>query len=236
MSQLFRITHETGDLSEYDSTVVDGGDLSVTVGAALIGVYGLSVNIDDTTSIYGQVDIVSFTADYFGARTYFDPNGIDRTGDGIVAEMMRVDRGSSPFQFARVELHITGGSHYVRAVFVEDDGTLHFTSTYTVSDAKHYFEIRLVKASSAVSNDASGTLYIDGVLKETISSLDIYDIFNPTGIRIGALSPSSSVIAGAYYLDDLVVVDDAGLIGGAAVINQIQGANLGADLYNGTII
>jgi hypothetical protein len=37
MSIIINIDHETGDLTQYTSTVTDSGDLSVAVGAALAG-------------------------------------------------------------------------------------------------------------------------------------------------------------------------------------------------------
>ena len=64
------IDHETGNLSEYSSTVTDSGDLSVSTNAALNGSrYGLQAVIDDTTGIFGQVDLSTY--DIFRLHFYY---------------------------------------------------------------------------------------------------------------------------------------------------------------------
>ena len=57
---LFTATFETGDFSEWDASVTDGGDLSVTNGAALFGSYGLSALIDDLTTIYVYKQLAAY--------------------------------------------------------------------------------------------------------------------------------------------------------------------------------
>ena len=45
---------ETGDLSQFDNTTTDGGDLSADAAATKDGSYGLQAVIDDTNSLYGR--------------------------------------------------------------------------------------------------------------------------------------------------------------------------------------
>ena len=76
MGEVFDVTHNAGNLSEYDATVTDGGDLSAAVGAAMAGSdYGLQAVIDDTTKVYGRMDF-SLSSSAFRYRFYFDPNGL----------------------------------------------------------------------------------------------------------------------------------------------------------------
>jgi hypothetical protein len=59
----FNIDHTTGDLTQYDSTSTNGGNLSVAAAAALCGTsYGLSCVIDGANPMYGQKDISSPTS------------------------------------------------------------------------------------------------------------------------------------------------------------------------------
>ena len=79
VTRLATLTHDTGDLTEYTSTVIDGGDLSVTTAAALAGTsHGLQVVIDDSTAIYGQKDFSASALIRF--RFYIDPNSLSSIG------------------------------------------------------------------------------------------------------------------------------------------------------------
>ena len=68
------IDHEAGDLSEYDSTVTDGGDLSAHADAAYEGSYGLRAVIDDTNTLYANKTFDGKSRLRVGF--YFDPNGL----------------------------------------------------------------------------------------------------------------------------------------------------------------
>jgi hypothetical protein len=74
---LFADDFESGDLSRWSPTrtLVDGGDLSVSVSAAYQSGDGLQVLIDDTT-ILQAVDSSPAGEDHYRARFYFDPNSI----------------------------------------------------------------------------------------------------------------------------------------------------------------
>ena len=70
---IFADGFESGDFSAWDSSTTDGGDLSVTTGAAMVGTYGMQAEIDDNNAIYVTDDSPNGETEYV-VRFYFDPN------------------------------------------------------------------------------------------------------------------------------------------------------------------
>ena len=74
---LFQDGFESGDLTRWSSASTDGGDVSVTGGAALANtLQGMQVVVNDTTGVFVRDDSPSAEAHY-RARFYFDTNGFD---------------------------------------------------------------------------------------------------------------------------------------------------------------
>ena len=296
MAEIFRITHESNDLSEYSSTTTDGGDLSTSAAAAMVGSFGLSFLIDDTNLIEGQKNFTQITSAVYRYRVYFDPNALTMSSGDFFTSVQIREGGNAR---GNIQVEFDGADYRIRAQ-VRDDATTRSTSYYVISDATHYIEARVQYAASAVSADGDLTLWIDGTLKETLGSLDIFDISKPDKaiLRADGIDAGTS---GTFYQDDFIFRDDDTEIGGAAgtvtvsvsdtisvsesvsaanillvsisdtvsvsesvsranilfipvsesisvaeaagfqigsavIANQLQGPNLGADLYNGTIL
>jgi len=210
LAEIFDITHETGDLSQYDSTVTDGGKLSVAGGAALIGSYGLQAVIDDTTSKYGQMDFTLFTSTTYRFRIYLDPNGLTMSS-GDVFTVCTIFNSSSPR--ARIQLYYSGGNYQIRLLVRNDAAGNDISSYYVITDASHYIEVLIEYASSDVASDGQGTLWIDGSQKEVVSGIDLYDLSKPDRARLGAVADLDSGTSGTLYLDDFVLRDDSTEIG-----------------------
>jgi len=211
LGEVFNIRHET-DLSEYDSTVVDGGDLSQDAAAALGGTSGgLKCVLDDTNVIYGHKDFVQLAGTAYRYRFYVDPNGLTMANwDNFMLCALR-DGGSTR---SDVFLQRDNASHYEIAAFVLDDtSTWQSTSYYDVTDAEHYVEILVQYASSDIASDGSLTLWIDGAQQEQVGSLDIYDVSQPQDADLGAVFGIDAGTSGTFYLDELVLRDDNTEIG-----------------------
>ena len=209
MTRLATLTHDTGDLTEYSSTVVDGGDLSVATAAALAGTsHGLQVVVDDTTAIYGQKDITASALIRF--RFYIDPNS------------------ATPIGCNCVRLH-SGGTYRAAVYFYEDSGyklTPHVsndagTDTWgvdvSISDAPHWVECEWKASTGAGANNGYFKLWVDknsGAADSEVTSVD-NDTHTANGIRVGA--PSAVYGAGTFYLDQVIVNNDGGTIGALAV-------------------
>lgn len=218
MAVVAEIDLESGDLSEFSATVTDGGDLSVTQAAALAGSdYGLQVTIDDTTSIYGYVNLgAPNTSGVVRYRFYVDINSISMQ-DGDLSEhslVMITDLTANPISFLMLE-RTEGGQYAFYAVAVDDTGNHHNTQVYPVTDAPHYVEVLCTRASSSVAEDGGTTFWVDGVeAYSTILGVDNYDQFADWQLIImGAPSGVDPTTSGTFYLDELIVRDDDTEIG-----------------------
>ena len=215
MSKIFEATHEVGDFSEYTSSVTDSGRLAIAGGAALAGTsYGMSAQINTTTAIYAKKTFTAFTSNLYRVRHYIDPNAATIANYDVVW-VCQVRSASDAQYNATIELYRQDAQYKVRAGIREDDYSLDYTSLYNITDAEHWVEILVERASSSVASDAELTLWIDDVQQENLTGKDWYDLAKPDAIRLGATAiPSGS--SGTIYLDELVINDDGGYIGPVA--------------------
>ncbi|MFZ6027290.1 MAG: hypothetical protein ACOYYS_06215, partial [Chloroflexota bacterium] len=72
---LFADSFESGDLSAWSTSVIDGGDLAASAAAAIGGNNGLQAVLDDNVLIYAT-DWRPYEETRYRVRFYFDPNGI----------------------------------------------------------------------------------------------------------------------------------------------------------------
>lgn len=210
--EIFHITHEVGDLSEYTSTVTDGGDLSVTGAAALVGDYGLSALIDGTGGIYGEIEYTQIATGVYRWRFYVDPNGLTMAG-GDEFYLCRMTKQETSTR-ADVNLKYSSG-YYINARVREDDGTNRVTADYAITDDVHYIECLVEYASGPTGNDGILTLWIDGVQKESITDVDLDSRSQPDEAFLGPHSNIDAGTSGTLYLDDFVLRDDSTEIGAA---------------------
>ena len=209
MAEIFNIQHEV-DLSEYNSTSTDSGDLSQAAGAALAGTAGgLSCLIDDTNNIYGEVDFTAITSLYYRFRFYIDINSLTM-GDpnGFVC----CDILHTNTNLIRVYLRYSSGYNMYVKVY-EDDATQNNSSYQAVTDAEHYVEVLVVFSTGEATNDATVDWWIDGDHKEQMTGLDIYSRDKPDRGRLGAVAAIDAGTSGTFYLDEFIFRDDSTEIG-----------------------
>ena len=223
MGVIIDIEHEAGDLSEYDSTVTDGGDLSAHADAALAGTsYGLHCVIDDTNSIYGQVTQGDTGTGKLRVRFYIDPKSLTM-GDGNMFDIFDIYTNGAPYYLLRLYLRRSGSDYQLRAVPYNDAGAL-ASDTEVISDTEHYVEIYFQRASSDVAADGSVEWWIDGVSKQTWTSVDNWDVFVDIAIqRIGAVIGIDAGTSGTLYLDQLKENDDGSQIGAYSAVVPLTG-------------
>ncbi|MEA3439507.1 MAG: hypothetical protein U9R58_04420, partial [Chloroflexota bacterium] len=195
-SLIFADGFESGDFSAWSSSTTDGGDLSVTTGAAMVGTYGMQAVIDDNNAIYVTDDTPNGETEYV-ARFYFDPNSISMAEGDNHTIFYGYKGAISPV--VRVELRYSGGNYQVR-VQVRKDFLFSNTSYYTISDGEHYIEIDWEAASSPGANNGELTLWIDGVQKEQLTSID-NDTMYIDRVRLGAVTEIDNGTRGTYYFD-----------------------------------
>ena len=88
----------------------------------------------------------------------------------------------------------------MRARIRTDAGSDLSTGDYAISDAAHFVEVDWAAATSAGANDGYLSLWLDGVLQETKSSID-NDTLRVEQARLGATGSLEAGIAGTEYFD-----------------------------------
>lgn len=213
MTGLFNITHDDDNLNEYDSTVTDGGDLSTGTPGLAGTTARMEVLIDDTTLIYGGVNLSAPVSNKLRWRVYIDPDSL-AMGAGDRFLFLRIQRSVAPTTWIQIDLGYDGSSYEIRVNVREDDTSNNFTSFYDISDDQHWIEVYVQRASSAIASDGTGDLYIDGVLQEQLSGLDIYDVWSSfVQMRMGMVGGRDAGTSGTLLLDELVANDDGSEIG-----------------------
>jgi uncharacterized delta-60 repeat protein len=198
---LFRDGFESGALTAWSSSATGGGDLGVSLEAALDSTpFGLRGLVNDTAGLYVQDDTPDDESRY-RARFHFDPNGFD-PGE---AEQHRRTRLFIAFaedpmrRLAAVVLRRLEGSYSLMARVRQDDNTQVSTPFVPIDDGPHAIELDWRRASGPDALDGAFELWIDGVSVAMLAGLD-----NSDGVdlaRLGALSVKTGA-AGALHWDE----------------------------------
>jgi hypothetical protein len=216
MSTIIDINHETGDLTQYDSTATDGGDLSVASAAALAGTaYGLSCLIDDTTVLIARKNITKSVQ--LRLRVYLDPNSLTMANNDTFA-LVNLKQGAGSYsQIAYLSLRYLTATGYRLVMYAKNDaGTIIGPDTCDITDAPHYVEIYLVRAADSGSNNGTLQWWVDGSDQGATTGIDNYNLMSDQNWYLDFGAPASDLDAGTsgtFYLDEIVVNDDGGLIG-----------------------
>jgi hypothetical protein len=197
---IFSDGFESGGLGAWTSQTTDGGDLSATAAAALIGTYGLRGLLDDNASLYLTDDTPAAEPRY-RARFYFDPNSIGMA-NGNEHIIFQAYAGAST-AIARVDFRRSGGAYQIRARVRNDGSGWANTAWVSVSDSAHAVEVAWLAASGPGQNNGQLTLWIDGNQAGPVSAVD-NDTRRVDRVRLGAVSGIDTGTRGAYYFDDFV--------------------------------
>ena len=231
MADLFSDGFESGNLTAWNAND-GGGDFTAHADAALHGSYGGKVVINDTDWKFVQDETPSSETRY-RCRFYLDPNALSMA-EGSYFEIMRGISESwalVPFQFFCIK---NSGVYKVQIVAGRDSGGALQGGGYTITDEPHCIEIDWYKSSGG--NNGFLSLWVDGTLKETLSSLD-NDTFNVGRVRWGA-GFFSGAISGTIFLDDFASNNDGTLIGllhkwNKATISKFNGVKV--TKWNGVV-
>ena len=198
---IFADGFESGDLSAWSSSVTDGGDLSASSAAALVGNYGMQALIDDNNNIYVRDDSPNAEARY-RARFYFDPNSISMAA-GDVHSIFRGYTGS--MTTIAIEFGFISGSYQVRAYYFNDDiarygAWIFFSDWFVLSDAPHPIELDWRAATAPGADDGSLTVWIDGSQQAHLSGIDS-DTRVIDYVQLGAVAGVDQGTRGEYFFD-----------------------------------
>jgi hypothetical protein len=196
---IFEDGFESGSLTAWSVAVTDGGDLSVSTTAALIGSHGLQAVLDDAFPITLTDESPTAEARY-RARFYFDPNSIAMGN----LESHTIFLGiSNTTNILRVELRYSNGAYQLQARVIRDNNTWLNSPWLAISDSSHYVELDWRAATNSGASDGGLTFWIDGVQRVAITGVD-NDMRRLDRIQLGALTPLPSGTRGTYYFDDFV--------------------------------
>lgn len=195
---IFADGFESGNLAAWSSSMVDGGDLSASPSAALLGSQGLQALIDDNNSLV-VIDESPALETRYRARFYFDPNSIPMTiGDAHL--IFLGSSGGGTVQHLQLELRFQATGYEVRALLMNDAKTMIATSWLPLSDAPHALELDWRASTAVGANNGGLTFWIDGVQQADLTSVD-NDTRRIDQARLGAVSGVDSGTRGTYFFD-----------------------------------
>jgi hypothetical protein len=194
---IFADGFESGNLSAWSASKTDGGDLSVSAAAALVGSNGMQAVIDDNTTIFVTDDTPNVEPRY-RARYYFDPNSIPMAS-GDAHFIFNGFMGTST-AVLRVEFRQSSGNYQLRARLVNDGTAWTNTGWFTISDASHFIEVDWRAATAAGANDGGLTLWIDDAQQANLTGVD-NDTRRIDRVRLGAVAGIDTGTRGTYYFD-----------------------------------
>jgi RHS repeat-associated protein len=197
---IFTDGFESGDVSAWSASATDGGDLSVTGGAALAGSYGLQAVLDDNTAIYVQDDTPSAEARY-RARFAFDPNGLGM-GQNESHPVLRAYTASGATA-ADVFLNYRDGGYRLGAAVGKDSGGTQPSGYVSLTDAAHVIELDWRAATAAGANDGNVTVWLDGTQVISLTGID-NDTQRVDRVRLGAIAGIDANTRGTYSFDGFV--------------------------------
>lgn len=220
MSVVSSIDHETGDLSQYVSTVTDGGDLGVGAPGLADTGFKMEATIDDASTMYGLDDLTITDQVHLRWRFYFDFNGMTM-GNNETFQIFTIRRESAPFHFAIVNIKTGGaGALFYEVNYIDDSGGAgSFQASLT--DEQHFIEIHIEKASTDSASDGRIRVWFDRALVDTLSNVDTFDVW--AGTHHPRLGPDGldAGTSGVLLLDQLEVNDDGSEIGPHIPITMI---------------
>ena len=219
MAIIGSVSHDTGDTSQYNSITTTGGDLTIVAAAAMGNTkYGMQVVVDDTNVDYGALTFTD-SSGKVRFRFYIDPNSMTWIDNAEMNIARAYGQAADFHTICVINLNRLSGVWRIRAGIMVDadvhDSNIHaYTSYYSITDEPHYIEVYIQRATSDGANDGSLQLWIDGINKETISNLDNDHVFANLGLfRLGWIGNHAYTESGTYYLDELIINNDGGLIG-----------------------
>jgi serine protease AprX len=194
---IFSDSFETGTLGAWSAASTSSGRLSVTTNATLRGTWGLQALINSTQSLYVS-DASPATEAVYHARFYFSPNSVSLS-NGKSHDIFAGYTSSGTAVF-RLQFQRASGAYQVRSAVRTNSGTEQATNWYTISNASHAIEVAWQAASTTSGSNGSLSLWIDGTLKQTRSSV-ANGTYRLEEARLGVVGGVTSGISGTEYFD-----------------------------------
>ena len=194
---IFADGFESGSLSTWTSSATNGGDLSVSVSAALKDNQGMQALINDNNTISVTDDSPNAEPRY-RVRFYFDPNSIPMLS-GDAHFIFNAFMGTST-EVVRLEFRQSSGVYQIRHGAFQNDSSWVYNNWIMISDAPHSIELNWFAATTSGQSNGSLTLWIDGTGQGTLVGVDNSGK-QIDSARLGALTGIDTGTRGTYYFD-----------------------------------
>ncbi len=196
---IFADGFETGNLAAWSSVttdLADPGDPSVTAPAALVGSFGLQIDVNNNNPVY-LTDNTPNAEPRHRARFYFDPNSISMVNGNNHVIFYGY---SGATQVVRVEFRRSAGTYQIQGGLRNDLAGWANSGWFTVSDAAHAIEIDWRAATGPGALDGGLALWIDGVQQADLAGVD-NDMRRIDSVQVGAVTGIDNGTRGVYYFD-----------------------------------
>ncbi|HKY54733.1 MAG TPA: choice-of-anchor Q domain-containing protein [Anaerolineales bacterium] len=194
---IFADGFESGNLSAWSSSTINGGDLSVSPSAALIGNWGMQALINDN-NILSVTDNSPNAEPRYRVRFYFDPNSISMSS-GDAHFIFKAFMGTST-EVVRLEFRQLSGVYQIRPGAFQNDSSWVYNNWFTISDGPHSIELDWRAASASGAGDGYLTMWIDGGGQIMLATVDNSGKWIDSA-RLGALTGIDTGTRGTYYFD-----------------------------------
>ena len=196
---IFADSIESGDFSAWSTQVMDGGHLSVSVQAAMVGNNGIQAVVSDNNPLYLE-DWTPHAEKSYNARFYFNPNGFTLSNSDVITLFNLIDAVGA--LVARVKFRIFNGDYQVMAEVLNDLSNWAGTSWIGIANQQHAIELDWLAATAQGANNGSLTLTVDNLagLSATLSSLD-NDVRLMEDVQLGVIAGISNSTRGTMFFD-----------------------------------
>jgi hypothetical protein len=196
---IFKDNFETNDFSLWDYASLGGGDLSISNASAQFGSYGMQALINDTAAIRVEDESPENESEYH-ARFYFNPNSVTiPNNNGFVLFSGGGDAGTA----FRLMFNYNGGTYKLQSKIQNDANSAVSGQEIVLSNAPHSIEVSFKKSTSVGANNGEFKLWIDGVLVDTVTSVD-NDTRTIDYVSFGATSSIDTGTSGTIYFDEFI--------------------------------
>jgi hypothetical protein len=217
----FPIRFETGDLSEWDTTVVSGGTLGVLGSAAREGSYGMYATFSSGASVFGRKENY-LDKDEIRIGFWFDPNSVTMTDSESFS--ISTDRSNADY---RVGLSRNGSNYEIYIGVYDDSPSWNYAYATLRSYGTagwHWIEFHLKRSTGPGDNNGFAKLWIDvvdGTPDAQLTSVDD-DTLDFDDIQVGACYGIDAGTSGTIYFD-YIMGNDTGDVIGVPVIEVSTG-------------
>jgi FtsP/CotA-like multicopper oxidase with cupredoxin domain len=164
-NDIFADGFEAGNFSAWNGGAT-GARISATPASALVGGYGMQAVLGNGTAPGFVTDLTPINETSYSGQFYFDPNGVLTGNNNVVTILNGMNQAGTSLLRVEFRRQITGGGTYQIRAAVRRAGGNSNTNWFSISNAPHTIQVNWMSA-----NPASFSLYIDGVLRQTINGL-----------------------------------------------------------------